>query len=230
MKPRTKAAATLLAGFLLVCTIAYALDGIVFEEKAADPFSGTQVGLYAGDTAGANEAWWRRDDGSKVDLSAGGGGSVLLNSETADDVVTNVTSTVQDSFSYTLPAGTVAAGDVIVVEADFTGSVNTDGETMRLLVGGVEVGNIVDWIVSGNPTLRAEITIRATSGAGSARYKSLGIEADPGTAAVNGVQGSGALATDWTSAVIFKLTLEDAVDNGGTCTVHQMRIEHKPAP
>lgn len=46
--------------------------GLVLAEQAADPMAGADVGLFAGDTAGANEAWWRRDDGTLVDLSAGG--------------------------------------------------------------------------------------------------------------------------------------------------------------
>ena len=50
--------------------------GLVFSEQPSDPMSGAQVGLYAGDTAGANEPFWRRDDGTVIDLSdtAAGGG------------------------------------------------------------------------------------------------------------------------------------------------------------
>lgn len=51
--------------------------GIVFQEQASDPMSGSQVGLYAGNAAGANEANWRRDDGTIIDLASVAVGSPL---------------------------------------------------------------------------------------------------------------------------------------------------------
>ena len=55
--------------------------GIAFAEQASRPSNWPQPsggvylpGLYAGNTAGANEAWWVRDDGTAVDLSTTGGG------------------------------------------------------------------------------------------------------------------------------------------------------------
>lgn len=75
MKNKIKTGATILIAGLLVCSAAYALTNIVMAEQSSDPMSGSEVGLWAGNTAGANEAWWRRDDGSSVDLSATGGGA-----------------------------------------------------------------------------------------------------------------------------------------------------------
>jgi len=46
--------------------------GLILTEQSSDPMSTTDVGLYAGDTANLEEAWWRRSDGSLVDLSASG--------------------------------------------------------------------------------------------------------------------------------------------------------------
>lgn len=53
--------------------------GIVFQPQGSDPMSGSQVGLFAGTTAGSNEAWWRRSDGTLIDLSAGGTGRFPTN-------------------------------------------------------------------------------------------------------------------------------------------------------
>ena len=59
-------------------------ESIVFDPQSSDPMAGSEVGLSAGDTAGANEAWWRFDDGSRVDLASLGGGDVELLSTTED--------------------------------------------------------------------------------------------------------------------------------------------------
>lgn len=161
-------------------------------------------------------------------LPASGG---TLNSQTADDVVTNVTTTEQDSFSYTLPAGTLSKnGDELVVEADFTGSVNTDGQKLKLYLDGTEIGFALESEVSGQCTLRARITRRGASGVGSTRYKVLGKNfTSAGNVAVGGDHyTSNEQAVDWTATVVLKLTMSDLADNADTATVHQFHIELKP--
>ena len=137
MKRQNKITATLIVGMLAIWSVAFALDSITFEEKSSDPMTGTRVGLYAGDTAGANEAWWRRDDGSKVDLSAAGG---PLFSDLSEATATATGNT--DLQSYTMPADTLGTNDD-TLEIKLTGSLTANGgeeATVTLMFGSTQLG------------------------------------------------------------------------------------------
>ncbi len=191
--------------FVLVCAVAYALDGIAFEEKSSDPMTGSQVGLWAGDTTGANEAWWRRDDGSSIDLSTGGAavGAEALASDIGP--VGNVGSGVDVLKTYTLPGGT--AGD--------------DGDSLRITVwgkisGGNDEGNIS--IEFGAFQLDG-FTLQQAS---AAEWKSTTLisreDASNAEGAANNTLGAAVdvtiltFAIDFTSNIVIRVTGENTTD------------------
>lgn len=213
-------------------------SGIVFEEQSSDPMSGSQVGLYAGDTAGANEPFWRRDDGSVIELgeAGAGGGTSVLNSETSAAVDTSSDGNEHDMHSYTIPADTLGTnGDTITLTAWGTGGNATDGERWRVYLGGVVIGDLstTGGTAPANPQYRILVTItrRAASGAGSFASEALLACYD-----ANGQQHKVDFGLDvstnidWSSAQVLKITAQEPSGNGSiTLTQHQHLVELKSA-
>jgi len=135
--------------------------GIAFAEQAARPANwpspGAGVflpGLYAGDTAGSNEAWWVRDDGTEVDLSLGGGGvSGYLE--------------VTRAAAQSIPTGTITAITFTAETADEDGIFAPPGFSIGPLgTAGLWVGTAVGtWANAAGADTRR--TIRIQTGAGT---------------------------------------------------------------
>jgi len=121
--------------------------GIAFAEQAVRPANwpspGAGVflpGLYAGDTAGSNEAWWVRDDGTEVDLSLISGTSVLAADAT---LVSTVGAAEQTLKSYQFSAAQLSVGDQVKITAwgTFDDGVQTGSAFLRWGgTGGLKIG------------------------------------------------------------------------------------------
>ena len=187
--------------------------------------------IKAGENVAVDSLLMSAGDGTLVNCPAGSGSNVSkVYSNAADSTtITNVTAETPFSLSYTIPANSLAAGDVIRIRGAVTipSTNSTDTLTLKLKIGSTVLVTTVAVDVANNDVgyFDALITIRTIGASGTlvaVGQSTLGV---PGTAVPRSFV-LGSTAVDTTAAQALTMTATWSVANtSNQCALSSLVVE-----